>query len=230
MVDEMMTDEERAEALKRWFQENGAVLVMGVVVGLGGLFGFQWYKDNRENTLEAASVVYQDVLEALERKDLAQVQALATTLGEDYASSPYETQALFAVARLQVDAGDLAGAASTLQQAIADEGDVAVLEVGRSRLVRVLLSDERADEALALLDANAPSETFKPRHLELRGDALHQLGRTEAARTAYTDALQVLAGSGARSSGALELKLAALGPAPEADTDVTEAAPADAES
>ncbi|MEM9385883.1 MAG: tetratricopeptide repeat protein [Pseudomonadota bacterium] len=230
MVDEMMTDEERAEALKRWFQENGAVLVMGVVVGLGGLFGFQWYKDSRESNLEAASIVYQDVLDALEREDLDQVQSLAAQLGEQFASSPYETQALFAAARLQVDAGDLAGAAGTLERAIAEESDGSIVEVGRSRLVRVLLSDERAREALALLDANAPSETFKPRHLELRGDALSQLGRTEAARTAYTDALAVLASSGASSSGALELKLAALGPAPEVDTDVTESAADDAES
>ncbi len=229
MVDEMMTDEERAEALKRWFQENGAVLVTGVVVGLGGLFGYQWWNDSRESHLQEASEVYGQVVEALQDNDLDEVQALGAELREGYASSPYDTQALLAAARLQVEAGELAAAAQTLQQAVDGEGDPAIAEVARNRLVRVMLSDDRAQDALDLLEGNAPSATFKALHFELYGDALFQLGRTEAARTAYNDALVAMAESGSRGSGALELKLAALGPAPEIEND-SEAAPADAES
>lgn len=226
MADDMMTDEERAEALKRWFQENGAVLAAGVVIGLGGLFGWQFWTGYQETQLETAAAKYQSVTGAVERSDADRVSAIAEELREQHAASPYDTQALFALAKLHVEAGDLSAAAAALREALAIEKQPGIVEVGRNRLARVLISDDRAQEALSLLEGNAPSPAFAALHYELYGDALRDLGRTEEARTAYNDALGALTEQTAQAlRGSLELKIASLGPAPDGMDDAGDGVP-----
>ncbi|MDH5355953.1 MAG: tetratricopeptide repeat protein, partial [Gammaproteobacteria bacterium] len=36
----METDEEQVEKLKKWWQENGRSVIAGIIIGVGGLFGY----------------------------------------------------------------------------------------------------------------------------------------------------------------------------------------------
>ena len=38
-----LTDEEQVEKVKAWLKENGTSIVAGVVIGLGGIFGWQFW-------------------------------------------------------------------------------------------------------------------------------------------------------------------------------------------
>jgi predicted negative regulator of RcsB-dependent stress response len=178
------------------------------VLGLGVLFGGQAWRNHQEEKLMQASDLYQQVLDAADAGDAGQVSALARQLAADYQSSPYDTQAQLALAKLQVESGDLESALTALEAAAASAEDVNTATIARTRQARVLLALERPDEALDLLGA-APPAQFAPMHHELRGDALAQLGRTAEARTAYVDALSAANGG---SGGLIELKIAALGP------------------
>ena len=40
------SEEQQVEAIKDWWKENGKAVVLGVVVGLGGLFGWRYYQDS----------------------------------------------------------------------------------------------------------------------------------------------------------------------------------------
>ena len=51
------TEEQQAEAIKRFFRENGLSLALGVIVGLGGLYGWKAYNQNQITTAEQASDV-----------------------------------------------------------------------------------------------------------------------------------------------------------------------------
>ena len=96
--------------------------------------------------------------------------------------------------------------------------------VARLRLARVLAYRDKHQEALALLDVPEPGQ-FGGRIAEIRGDIHAALGETDAARTAY---LQAMVASGAEllDRGFLQMKLSDLpGTVPE-PIPAAEAAPA----
>ena len=40
------TDEEQIEAIKKWFEDNGISLVLAIVLGLGGTFGYRAWENS----------------------------------------------------------------------------------------------------------------------------------------------------------------------------------------
>jgi hypothetical protein len=94
--------------------------------------------------------------------------------------------------------------------------------VARLRLARVLAYRDRAQEALAILDVPEPGQ-FAGRIAEIKGDIHVALGETDAARTAYLEAM-VAPGAELLDRGFLQMKLsdlpgsaAASAPAPAAE-------------
>lgn len=77
-------------------------------------------------------------------------------------------------------------------------------ELARQRLARVLAAQDKADEALKLLDGDA-DQAFLASREELRGDLLVKLGRTDDAHAAYVKAKGALAEEAA--VGGLQLKI-----------------------
>ena len=82
------------------------------------------------------------------------------------------------------------------------------------RLARATLAAGDAEGALKLVDA-APKDLYTGMYAELRGDALHTLGRSDDAAQAYRDALTAL-DTGAPNRRLIEMKLTDLGAAPDA--------------
>jgi predicted negative regulator of RcsB-dependent stress response len=68
-VESYRTEEEQLEALKRWWQENGRGIVLGVVLALGLGFGWQAWQTNQQTAAENASILYQQLLQALASPD-----------------------------------------------------------------------------------------------------------------------------------------------------------------
>ena len=42
-MSEYQTDEEKVEAIRKWWRENGTAVVAGLVLGLAGLIGWQYW-------------------------------------------------------------------------------------------------------------------------------------------------------------------------------------------
>ncbi len=59
------SEEQQVEAIKDWWKENGKAVVLGVVVGLGGLFGWRYYQDSVVQAQEAASEQYSKAVESM---------------------------------------------------------------------------------------------------------------------------------------------------------------------
>ena len=64
-MDEFLTDEERAAQAKNWLRENGLFMVVGLVVALGSLFGWNAWQDYQKSHAEQASVVYEELVSAI---------------------------------------------------------------------------------------------------------------------------------------------------------------------
>lgn len=183
------TEEEQLEAIKRWWRENGVGVILGVVVGLGGLGvwqGWTWYQNEQATS---ASTIYDEVTTALENNERSAVIEGATTLRDEYGGTVYGALGALAAARAAVNADDLEAATEWLRWAVNEGSGADLPRVARVRLARVTAAAGKPDEALALLEGEAPPG-FDGLYAEIRGDVLAQQDKREAAIEAYRAALQ----------------------------------------
>lgn len=209
-----LTEEEQLEALKRWWNENGKSTIAGVAVVVAGYFGFEGWQSNQQAQAELASAQYQDILEAMDvapgqalsEEKRATVVHLSEGLKSDHASSLYASQAALFLAKLAVEQNDLDRAAAQLQWVLERDVDSSISKVTRNRLARVLLAQEKYDEALAQV-TDSDAGLFTSLFAETRGDVLLAKGETKMARAAYELAQQNMGEADASRAALLSMKL-----------------------
>ena len=201
------TEEEQLAQIKDWWQRNGKPLVLGAVIALVLVFGWQFWQKHQINQAQSASVVYQQLLgAALEsgEADAAEVSRLGNLLKKDFAGTHYAQYGSLFVAKVAVESGRLDEAASELRAIVDEPADKTLDELARQRLARVLAAQDKADEAIKLLDGKVDAAFVASRE-ELRGDLLVQLGRNDEAHAAYSKAKESLSQDAA--IGGLQMKL-----------------------
>jgi predicted negative regulator of RcsB-dependent stress response len=214
------SEEEQVERLRKWWEENGTAVVLAVVLSVGGLLGWRYWQSSTQEKAEAASVVFQQLTDALEEaRSIAasgaqaeQVRNSATTLIEEYGSTSYADYARFALARLAVEDGDYAEAVQLLSAVLAKPATAATGWTARARLARIQLHSGDLDGAASTLNASWP-ESWRGQAFELRGDLARARGDLPAAREAYQSALAVLDNDGAGHRELVQMKLDDLVPA-----------------
>lgn len=217
MVDEYLSEEEQAEAVKNWWKENWAWIISGIALGLVILFGWQYYQRYKTTRAEAAATAYQQYANAVAAKDAAKIDSALKALDEQYSGTAYADHAHLLHARSAVEAGKFDDAVTALRNVADHSKDTELATIARTRLARVLIQQGKADDALALLNVENAG-AFAAQVREIRGDAYFAKGEVDKAREEYRAALSAAAADTNRSL--LELKLQDLGEA---------AAPADAE-
>jgi predicted negative regulator of RcsB-dependent stress response len=223
-VDEYLSDKEQAERLRQWWRENGWFLIGGVALGLLALYGYNQYFAYQARQSEAAGALYAAVQEATDASDAAAAEELFAQLRSDYPDHAYTFQAAMLVASTTVvTAPDSASEKLRFTMEQSDDPDLAM--IARLRLARVLAYREQYPEALALLNVPQPGQ-FAGRIAEIRGDIHVALGETDAARTAYLEAM-VTPGAELLDRGFLQMKLTDLPnaspvPVPAVSSDAAE--------
>jgi predicted negative regulator of RcsB-dependent stress response len=185
-----LTEEERVEALKRWWKENGKSVILGVALGLAVMGGWNAWRHGKQQKAETASAEFQQLARAVESKQADPALKLSERIVQQYQGSAYATYAALFQAKLKADAGDLAGAKKVLGDLLAASKDDAFRHVARLRLGQVLLALNENEEALKLLEPLKPRDMgeFEGRYEELKGDAYLRLNRRDDARVAYETA------------------------------------------
>lgn len=219
-----LSEKETVEAIRAWWQENGKFIIAGIVLGAGGLFGWNQWQTHEQGQAEAASMVFERLIEAVEKGSEYDARAAAEAIAKDYASTPYAEQARLAMAKLYVEQGKSDEAAAELR-ALAEGAEPPLSLIARHRLARVLLYQDKPEEALQVLGVGDPG-AFRPRFLEVRGDAELALGRPEAAREAWTAALATPGQPPLIDVRLVRMKLDELG-VPEPMAEATAATPED---
>ena len=185
-------EQEEVARLKDWWQRHGtwmSFVLAAAMLALAAWRAWGWYQAKR--SAEAAEV-YDRVVIAAGRSDIAAVRQDAGTLFEKYPETAYAPLAALWSARLLVEQGELKSARAQLQWVVDRKDDPALSAVARIRLAGLLIDEDDAEKALALLEPTAFAEggAFEVARLDRRGDVLLALGRPKEALAAWEEALK----------------------------------------
>jgi predicted negative regulator of RcsB-dependent stress response len=218
-VDDYLSDKEQVERLRQWWRENGWFLLGGVALGLLALYGYRQYFAFQDRENEQAAAMYETIRAEVDDNDTASAETAYARLRNEHPDHAYTHQAALLVARAQVvTAPD--SASEKLRYTMENSDDPELAMIARLRLARVLAYREQYQDALAVLNVPEPGQ-FAGRIAEIKGDIHTALGETDAARTAYLEAM-VSPGAELLDRNFLQMKLSDLpGAAPGAATGAT---------
>lgn len=204
-MDIYASDEEKAEAIKQWWRDNGRSVIAGVILGLAAIFGFRYWTNYQQVQTQQAAVIYQQTSIQLSQDEAADAEAMVKTLMQDYSSSAYAVFAALEMAQSKLNQDEPDAAAEYLSW-VKDNAELqSHRELASLRLARVFFSQQQYDQALSLI-AEADSQAFGSLFAELKGDIKLAQGDAAAAQTAYQQALVQLAPGQPRQS-LIEIKL-----------------------
>jgi len=211
-VEAYLTEEERLEALQRWWKENRQSLILGVLLGVAIIIGWNMWQGNLRSQNEQASNLYLQMLKSAETKQTEPAIKLGERVIATYPSTAYADYARLLLAKLKVDSGDLPGAKAVLEEMLAKTGDENFKHIARLRLGQAMLASGETGPALSLLEPLTVEQMgkFAGLYQELKGDLYAAANRPDEARKAYETAKQF-----GEASPLLELKLNDLPTAPK---------------
>ena len=185
------TEEERVEALKGWWKENGTSTVIGIALGIAVIVGWNYWQEHKKDQANQASALYDQLLKAAETDQKDSVDKLAKRLQEQFVNSNYAAYAGLFQAKLKVQQGDIAAAKAILKK-IADGKDKELSHIAKIRLVKLMLASGEYEQGLQVINDvdQAAAAKFSDNYDELVGDLYVALDRFDEARTSYQKALK----------------------------------------
>jgi predicted negative regulator of RcsB-dependent stress response len=115
----------------------------------------------------------------------------------DYADTPYAALVSLVQAKHEYENGDVESAIMHLRWASENATEIDVKHVANLRLARILIAEEKYDEAETVLLADHPAG-FTAGYEELKGDLYAAMGDIARARVAYDKAINAAEGSPGR--------------------------------
>ncbi len=208
-MDAYRTEEEQAEAVKKWWKENGTSILAGITIGIVAIFGWRGWNSQQIINAEQASTLYEQMIVASRNDDPDNIRIYADRIIEEHDSTAYALFAKMMLAKLATENNELGEAEKHLRWILDNNNQPEIQHVATLRLARVLIAADQLDQASRLLTNDNPGE-FIARYEELRGDIYVKQGKTDDARKAYQKALlNTVATEEAQSI--LEMKLDDLG-------------------
>ncbi|WP_162853362.1 YfgM family protein [Candidatus Methylobacter oryzae] len=185
------TEEEQVEALKRWWKENSTSTIVGLVMGIVIILGWNYWQEHKKTQAAQASATYDQLLKALDEDKKESVDKLAGRLQEQFKGSEYAAFSGLFEAKIKSQQGDLA-AAKQILKTIAATPDKALSNIAKIRLVRLMLATGEYEQGLQVInDVDAKEASgYSASYDELVGDLYVALDRLDEARTSYQNALR----------------------------------------
>jgi len=176
------SEEEQVDKLKKWWDSNGKQIIAGAVLGLAGIFGWNYYVDYQDSQALNARALYLSYA-----SDSANIGAYDKLI-KDHSSSSYADQGTLIMAKYLFDAGNYSLALDAIKPLLSREDSV-IASTAALRTASLYLELGQHQEALDVLNlenANGFSGLF----YNLAGDIYLDLGNSEEARNNYALAIE----------------------------------------
>lgn len=190
-MDSFLTEQQQIELFKQWWKKNGKLVILLAVFAIVVNVGWQVWRHHREKVLAHASDHFEWLLDGVVSNNPLVVQTQTRYILKRYPHTPYALLAALTQARQAVYDNDLPGAEEKLLWVMDHANNKALKQVARLRAARVILAENKADKALALLNT-VDDANYYPAIEALKGDIYLAMGQREEARDAYKKAVQSL--------------------------------------
>jgi predicted negative regulator of RcsB-dependent stress response len=188
------SDDEQVEALKKWWNENGRSIVVGMVLGLGAVFGWQSWTQHQDQQASQASLRYEMMSQAMQEGKVESALKQGEKIVTEWPDSSYAVFASLDMAKVKLTQGDSDGVKKHYEWVLANAADSSLKQLARLRIARILLGSNDLDGAEKMA-AGAESDNFSGEFAALRGDIARARKDFDAARTAYLEALNSKVGN-----------------------------------
>ena len=187
-MDVYTTEKEQIDQIKKWWGENGKAVIFGLVLGLGGLYGYRYWESTRLAEGQSASINYEHLLTIAAAGASDEATEAGNAIIAGYPKSTYAKLSALILAKLAVDVRDFDEAKTRLQWVIDNSNAGKIKPVAQTRLGQIHLAEGETEQAASLLAQVDPA--FADQFSELRGDVFLAQGKLDAARAKYSQALE----------------------------------------
>ncbi|NVJ59910.1 MAG: tetratricopeptide repeat protein [Gammaproteobacteria bacterium] len=179
------SEEEQIKAIKDWWSENGTSIIVGVVLGVGGFLGYNFWQGQVLEKQQNASKAFEVFTDINPSDKFDEFASSAQNIKQEYSDTGYAVVAALHMAKQYLSKGDLSAAKKELEWAVQQTEGEPLNALMKIRLARVLVAQDDAQAAITLLD-NISADSFSALKQQVLGDAYAAKGEAEKAKLAYT--------------------------------------------
>lgn len=184
-----MTEEEQLQVMKSWWKRYGSLITVLFSVILLTISGFKYWNWHEEKIVQQASTTYEHLMLAFSNQDNKGVRGYANQLLTDYGQTVYADAARLTLAKLYIARTNYARAREELAHVAEHSKMLALQQVAKIRLARLLAVEKSYDSALDELDT-VQDPSYLPTINELKGDINAAVDRNKEAIAFYSTAIK----------------------------------------
>lgn len=195
---------EQEQAVKEWIKNNWLTIASGIVLGLGGVFGINFWKQNEQEKRFAAASEYEKFTNVMNLQDFDEAQNVMNEFKNEFGDNFFTYEGRLLLAKEFIKKNELEKAATQLQAVVDSKPDKSITEFVKLRLARVNNAQGKYDEALSLVNS-ITSDSYQSIAKEIEGDAYSAQGKKDSAKSSYQKAYDE--GEGYSGKRNIEMKL-----------------------
>jgi predicted negative regulator of RcsB-dependent stress response len=184
-----LQEQEQLASMKAWWEKYGNFVLTVATLVFGAIAAYYAWQTYQRKQGEAATVVYEQLLSAVQAKDAAKTKELTGLLVEKHARTAQAAMAALLAAKMNADVGDAAAAQAQLKWVIEKSGHEEFGWIARVRLAGLQLDAKAYDDALKTLDGAVPEAQITS-VADRRGDVFVAQNKLDDARKAYQQAIE----------------------------------------
>ena len=199
-----MTEEEQIEVIKKWWKRYGNVVTLFISLILLCIAGYRYLNWHQEKVKNQASTTYEQMMVAFSNHNIKSVRAYANELTKNYTNTVYSDIAHLTLAKLNIEKDKLTQAKNELQIVAKNSPMLALKQIAKIRIARILAAEKNYDKALSEL-SSIDDSTYLSVINELKGDIYGAIGQYKNAINSYRLAIAEVKDNG-MSNLFLEMK------------------------
>jgi predicted negative regulator of RcsB-dependent stress response len=175
------TEEEQEDQIKNWWKENGIQIIGGVVIGIAGIWGWDYY----QNYKYAQSIEARDLyLDFSGNNNSSTLQ----NLSENFSDSSYQDEARLLLAKNQIKNFD--ESRNTLLS-VSNSSNKYLANLAKIRLAKLYINNDNLSEAETILN-NLNDESYKGLKFYMQAQISEKKNDLSSAKNLYEESLKNL--------------------------------------